>query len=668
MGFSPNNLCIYVYAICGYNGGLIASRNQPTSQDESAYFDAAARADFFAQAVDAAWGTAGYTTADLLQIQAAAAALLASGASPVPGAAGLTPGGYAEIAVALVAGVQAGTAQIVSESINPNGCSGASSTGAFISVTTRGALIALSTLGLLKGQLAYVQSPKTYWSYDPTSTTPANGVTVLLASGGGRWIDITPTLVVSPFQYGAVGDGRADDTIPCQSALADAIAASAILKLDGQFRTTAPLDASGAARLFIQGVGGVSGIYPTAATGPALTANDGNYVHLTDFVINGSGGTCQDGILLIDCTSWDIDINILGGGVGFTRAGISIGFSVANCYAIHVGGSVLIDHCAGDSYQILPGASHQALSIGPGAVFQDAGGWNLNANGGIAHPSQMTAEGFVFQGGALGEMTGSVWASSFIGHLESVGNNISCVKFSPGQFYRGLKFACFMENHSTGTGYCLDFHLTATSLGLVADGCLFDLAPTAAVYLNGAFVNGTLGPNDYNGAYIAGAASSNLAIFDAGRGYEQQAILRTYALGNSGMIECSGKGVQSTSGVVPSTVFVSLPITSLAVTPAAFNGSATIDVTVVGRDTTSADSYTAILRLLVSNRAGVITIGAGGVITVFTDYIGGGTGATLPTIAASATAGNIDVTMKGWTIAGTPPIDWTVMYYEVNRP
>ena len=83
--YSPNNLCVYVYAFCGYNAGLNAARNQPTSSDESAYLDAGERADFFAQAVDQAWGAGGYTNADLQQIQSAASSLLSTGNSIVPG-------------------------------------------------------------------------------------------------------------------------------------------------------------------------------------------------------------------------------------------------------------------------------------------------------------------------------------------------------------------------------------------------------------------------------------------------------------------------------------------------------------------------------------------------------------------------------------------------------
>jgi hypothetical protein len=124
MSYNPNNLCVYVAAVAGYNAGLIAGRNQPTDPNENDYTDGAERADAFGQAVDTVWGIASYTNADLQQIENAATAMLASGRSIVPGLVGLTAAGYTGIATALVAGVQAGTRQIVAEGVNPNGCGG----------------------------------------------------------------------------------------------------------------------------------------------------------------------------------------------------------------------------------------------------------------------------------------------------------------------------------------------------------------------------------------------------------------------------------------------------------------------------------------------------------------------------------------------------------------
>ena len=134
--YPPNNLCVYIYAQAGCMGALIAARNQPTDPNEADYADAAERADFFAQEIDTIWGVGSYTNADLQQIQSAAASLWAGGRSPVPGAAGLTAAGYTGIAQAIIAGVKAGTAQIVAEGINPNGCGGGGTGGGTLATRT----------------------------------------------------------------------------------------------------------------------------------------------------------------------------------------------------------------------------------------------------------------------------------------------------------------------------------------------------------------------------------------------------------------------------------------------------------------------------------------------------------------------------------------------------
>jgi hypothetical protein len=162
--YTPNNLCVYVYAICGYNAGLLASRNQPTAPNEVDYADAADRADFFAQAIDTVWGTTSYTQADLLQIQSAAAALCTSGRSIVPGSAGLTANGYIDIATALIAGIQAGTAQIVSEGLNPDGCGGGGGDKPFTAHT------------VTSGQTYNVSSTDTAIRFDTTGGSTATAV------------------------------------------------------------------------------------------------------------------------------------------------------------------------------------------------------------------------------------------------------------------------------------------------------------------------------------------------------------------------------------------------------------------------------------------------------------------------------------------------------------
>jgi hypothetical protein len=168
MTYPVNNLCVFIAALVGYNSGLIAARNQPTDPNENDYSDGAERANFFAQAIDTEWGTAAYTNADLQQIENAATSLLASGRSIVPGGAGLTAAGYTATASAMIAGVKAGTQQIVNEGLNPNGCGGG---GGFIAGGDLfGSSSSQEVIGILNHQLppltvGYLQWNGTSWVF-----------------------------------------------------------------------------------------------------------------------------------------------------------------------------------------------------------------------------------------------------------------------------------------------------------------------------------------------------------------------------------------------------------------------------------------------------------------------------------------------------------------------
>jgi hypothetical protein len=125
MSYSPNNVAIYLNAFAGSMAGLAAADKYVTDPTEADYSVYATAADALAQEIDTVWGTATFTSADLLQLQAATSAVWGAGRSPLPTAQASTPGSYSNLAAALVAAVQAGTAQIVAEGINP-GAGGAS--------------------------------------------------------------------------------------------------------------------------------------------------------------------------------------------------------------------------------------------------------------------------------------------------------------------------------------------------------------------------------------------------------------------------------------------------------------------------------------------------------------------------------------------------------------
>jgi hypothetical protein len=129
MAYTPNNLCVYIYAFVGCQAGLVASGKVPSG---AAFTDPALKADAFAQAVDTAWGVGGYTTADLQQIQGCSYGVWALGRSPIRNPEGKLVSAYVTEAAAIVAAVRAGTAQIVAEGIDPNGCGGSVASGPLI--------------------------------------------------------------------------------------------------------------------------------------------------------------------------------------------------------------------------------------------------------------------------------------------------------------------------------------------------------------------------------------------------------------------------------------------------------------------------------------------------------------------------------------------------------
>jgi hypothetical protein len=335
--YTPNNVCVYIYAQAGCMGALIAARNQPTDPNEADYADAAERADYFAQEIDTIWGVGSYTNADLQQIQSAAASLWAGGRSPVPGAAGLTAAGYTGIAQALIAGVKAGTAQIVLEGINPNGCSGGSSssgTGNWVCITDN--------------NLGYNFSSQTAGAGNVcigAVAVPVKGSGVFKVSWNLPWVpatagqNITLAAAAIPFASGGAGFGAGHTTgsagvvagnnlVPAASQSTAAMAAyGRYLSQDAGGATAAagitfngiPVNGSApgaiglngattptlAGLLTASGVGSNTGVYLTAgeqivvaSTNPKVPFTSGEIL-VVGIVLDGTGGLITFGSLEI---------------------------------------------------------------------------------------------------------------------------------------------------------------------------------------------------------------------------------------------------------------------------------------------------------------------------------------------------------------------------------
>jgi hypothetical protein len=113
--YVPNNTPVYLAAFAGALAGLGAPNQPIVDVDNSAEM-----ADAFAQALDTVWGVTTYTQLDLLELQVCCEDVWST-RSPLPAPASTTPVDYDAIVTEIIALVRAGTAQVESEGIDPDG-------------------------------------------------------------------------------------------------------------------------------------------------------------------------------------------------------------------------------------------------------------------------------------------------------------------------------------------------------------------------------------------------------------------------------------------------------------------------------------------------------------------------------------------------------------------
>jgi hypothetical protein len=201
-GYSANNLCVYLAAFAGGLAGLTASGKFLLDAIRSDYAYPAQQADAFAQAVDQAWGVGPYTNVDLQQIQEISQAVWQSGRSQLPnGGQSTSRFSYAGVAAAIVAATQAGTAQVVAEGLNPNGCGAGSTilTAPFTFVTTTpfnttavklavnatNSAITINLLGPIANLAIYTVA--SIAGSNPIIIVPPAGITIQDPSSGGAF-------------------------------------------------------------------------------------------------------------------------------------------------------------------------------------------------------------------------------------------------------------------------------------------------------------------------------------------------------------------------------------------------------------------------------------------------------------------------------------------------
>ena len=129
------------------------------------------------------------------------------------------------------------------------GATGASGTtgatgavGPIISTATPTTLSAISSAALVPGQLAYVQTPKTYWNLDPSSGATPDSVTVVSATAGGNWVlqdanALQPWVEARAFA-GIDPTGAADSGAAIQAALTGLAGLAMLVFTPGTYKIT----------------------------------------------------------------------------------------------------------------------------------------------------------------------------------------------------------------------------------------------------------------------------------------------------------------------------------------------------------------------------------------------------------------------------------------------
>jgi hypothetical protein len=180
---------------------------------------------------------------------------------------------------------------------------------------------------------------------------------------------------ISPYDFGAIGDGSADDTVPLQRAIARAIAAKVPLKLDtGSFKITANLQVNGALSIYGNGAG-QSKIIATSESFDAITVtvpngnlNDGYTWQGFSVLIPYTSGYGNQAVVLA-AGNYGSFVNVVVAGSGGFDAHLVYGCRFSDCYA-----------------SIQGSAGHVVAAFNLGALnIADACTANCNPSAGTVH-------------------------------------------------------------------------------------------------------------------------------------------------------------------------------------------------------------------------------------------------------------------------------------------
>jgi len=190
MAYTSLNIQIFTAAYCGALAGMGLSDRQITDQSAASYAGLASVAGAYAQAVDTAWGAArSATLLDTEAIQSASQAFWQD-RSPIPDSTNTLPATHASAALAMIATITAAESYYAAQGLTPPAIPGGSGGGGFPNVADLAALGAVNwvTNALANGYQYYVHTLRSYFVLSQTGTETVDGITVIAATGGGRWL------------------------------------------------------------------------------------------------------------------------------------------------------------------------------------------------------------------------------------------------------------------------------------------------------------------------------------------------------------------------------------------------------------------------------------------------------------------------------------------------
>lgn len=117
MSYVPNNTSVYLRAFAGFMAGITAAAKTDTNAADFTFY--AQMADAYSQQLDTQWGETAPTSFELYCIAQSSEAVWEN-SSVLPASVAVLPGAYTQVAASVVARVQQGNAQIVSEGISPS--------------------------------------------------------------------------------------------------------------------------------------------------------------------------------------------------------------------------------------------------------------------------------------------------------------------------------------------------------------------------------------------------------------------------------------------------------------------------------------------------------------------------------------------------------------------